>query len=59
MGNNGGNIVSGFENFLKNQTTTRRKYEVPDYDRVFSNSSITIQRVRYRVVHSCKTLNAN
>ncbi|KAF8158206.1 histone acetyltransferase subunit NuA4-domain-containing protein [Crassisporium funariophilum] len=37
----GGNIIQGFENYLKNQNAGRRKYEVHDHDRVFSNSSLT------------------
>ncbi|TFK20420.1 NuA4-domain-containing protein [Coprinopsis marcescibilis] len=37
----GGNIIQGFEGYLKNQTATRKKYEVSDQDRVFSNSSLT------------------
>ncbi|KIK01908.1 hypothetical protein K443DRAFT_678048 [Laccaria amethystina LaAM-08-1] len=40
----GGNIIHGFEGYLKNQSTGRRKYEVNDHDRVFSNSSLTYQR---------------
>ncbi|KAK0449109.1 NuA4-domain-containing protein [Armillaria borealis] len=40
----GGNIIHGFDNFLKNQTTGRKRYEVADQDRVFSNSSLTIQK---------------
>lgn len=46
----GGNIIQGFEGYLKNQTTTRKKYEVSDHDRIFSNSSLTYQKV------SCHTL---
>lgn len=41
----GGNIIHGFEGYLKNQTTGRRKYEVNDQDRIFSNSSLTVARV--------------
>ncbi|KAF8645124.1 hypothetical protein AX16_007953 [Volvariella volvacea WC 439] len=37
----GGNIIQGFEGYLKNQTSGRRKYEVNDNDRIFSNSSLT------------------
>jgi len=40
----GGNIIQGFENYLKNQGAGRRKYEVHDHDRVFSNSSLTFQK---------------
>lgn len=46
MNNSGGNIVTGFDNFFKNQSNQRRKTEVSDADRVFSNSSVTIQKVR-------------
>jgi chromatin modification-related protein EAF6 len=42
----GGNIIQGFENYLKNQSSGRRRYEVHDQDRVFSNSSLTYQKVR-------------
>jgi chromatin modification-related protein EAF6 len=41
----GGNIIHGFEGYLKNQTTGRRKYEVNDQDRIFSNSSLTVAKV--------------
>jgi len=40
----GGNIIQGFEGYLKNQSVTRRKYEVSDTDRMFSNSSLTYQK---------------
>lgn len=43
----GGNIMQGFENYLKNQNAARtRRYEVHDNDRLFSNSSLTYQKVR-------------
>lgn len=42
----GGNIIQGFEGYLKNQTATRKKYEVGEQDRIFSNSSLTYQKVR-------------
>lgn len=41
----GGNVIQGFEGYLKNQTVGRRKYEVNEQDRVFSNSSLTYQKV--------------
>jgi len=44
--NSGGNIITGFENYLKNQGTGRRKFEVTDSERMFSASSTTYQRVR-------------
>ncbi|KAF5309338.1 hypothetical protein D9611_014006 [Ephemerocybe angulata] len=40
----GGNIIQGFEGYLKNQTAGRKKYEVSDHDRIFSNSSLTYQK---------------
>ncbi|KIM43270.1 hypothetical protein M413DRAFT_26430 [Hebeloma cylindrosporum] len=40
----GGNIIQGFENYLKNQSSGRRRFEVHDQDRVFSNSSLTYQK---------------
>ncbi|TEB22757.1 NuA4-domain-containing protein [Coprinellus micaceus] len=40
----GGNIIQGFEGYLKNQTATRKKYEVGEQDRIFSNSSLTYQK---------------
>ena len=43
--NSGGNIITGFENYLKNQGIGRRKFEVTDSDRMFSASSTTYQRV--------------
>ena len=42
----GGNIIQGFEGYLKNQTATRKKYEVGEQDRIFSNSSLTYHKVR-------------
>lgn len=40
----GGNIIQGFDGYLKNQTTGRRKYEINDQDRLFSRSSLTYQK---------------
>ncbi|GLB38362.1 putative nuA4-domain-containing protein [Lyophyllum shimeji] len=40
----GGNIIQGFDGYLKNQTTGRRKYEINDQDRLFSKSSLTYQK---------------
>ncbi|THH28703.1 hypothetical protein EUX98_g5483 [Antrodiella citrinella] len=37
----GGNIIHGFEGYLKNAPGGRRKYEVGDGDRLFSMSSMT------------------
>lgn len=42
----GGNIIQGFDAYLKNQTGGRKKYEVSEQDRMFSNSSLTYQKVR-------------
>ncbi|KAF9013329.1 histone acetyltransferase subunit NuA4-domain-containing protein [Cyathus striatus] len=39
-----GNIILGFDGFLKNQNNTRRKYEVSDHDRIFSSSSLSYQK---------------
>lgn len=41
----GGNIVQGFDGYLKNTPGGRRKHEVSDTDRVFSNSSMTFKKV--------------
>ena len=55
----GGNIIQGFEGYLKNQSVTRRKYEISETDRMFSNSSLTTQRVSFSmflciiVAHDC------
>ncbi|TFK52591.1 NuA4-domain-containing protein [Heliocybe sulcata] len=37
----GGNIIQGFDGYLKNQAPGRRKYEATDADRLFSTSSLT------------------
>jgi len=39
----GGNIIHGFEGYLKNQVTKKR-YELTEADRLFSTSSLTYQR---------------
>lgn len=41
----GGNIIHGFDGYLKNPPGGRRKYEVSDADRMFSNSSLTYKKV--------------
>lgn len=41
----GGNIIHGFENYLKSTGTSRKRVEVLDHDRVFSQSSITYKKV--------------
>ena len=43
--NSGGNIITGFENYLKNQSTGRKRFEITDSERMFSASSTTYQRV--------------
>ncbi|KAK2459687.1 hypothetical protein APHAL10511_008332 [Amanita phalloides] len=40
----GGNIIQGFDCYLKNPTVARKKFEINDQDRVFSNSSSTCQK---------------
>jgi len=40
----GGNIIQGFEGYLKTQSSSRRKYEVSETDRIFSTSSLTYQK---------------
>ncbi|KAI0927099.1 hypothetical protein AcV5_007725 [Taiwanofungus camphoratus] len=40
----GGNIIHGFDGYLKNPPGGRRKYEVSDADRMFSNSSLTYKK---------------
>ena len=48
----GGNIIHGFDGYLKNQPSGRRKYEISDGDRMFSNSSVTHKKVRISTRHS-------
>ncbi|KAH9841436.1 NuA4-domain-containing protein [Rhodofomes roseus] len=40
----GGNIIHGFEGYLKNPTGGRKKYEIHDGDRMFSTSSTTFKK---------------
>ncbi|KAI0087830.1 NuA4-domain-containing protein [Irpex rosettiformis] len=40
----GGNIVQGFDGYLKNPPGGRRKYEVSDADRLFSSSSVSYKK---------------
>ena len=42
----GGNIIQGFDGYMKNQPGARRRLEISDSDRIFSNSSTTFQKVR-------------
>ncbi|TFL01750.1 NuA4-domain-containing protein [Pterulicium gracile] len=39
-----GNIIQGFDGYLKTQATARRKQDVSEQDRIFSESSVTYQR---------------
>ncbi|KZS93638.1 NuA4-domain-containing protein [Sistotremastrum niveocremeum HHB9708] len=39
--NHGGNIIQGFEGYLKSQGPGKRRYEIGEADRMFSNSSLT------------------
>ncbi|KAF8517345.1 histone acetyltransferase subunit NuA4-domain-containing protein [Gautieria morchelliformis] len=40
-GNGGGNIIQGFDGYLKNPGVSKKRAEVSDADRMFSNSSST------------------
>ncbi|KAI0697882.1 NuA4-domain-containing protein [Cytidiella melzeri] len=40
----GGNIIQGFDGYLKNPPGGRRKYEVSEADRLFSNSSMSYKK---------------
>lgn len=42
----GGNIIKGFDNYLKPPAATKKKNEATDADRLFSGSSVTFQQVR-------------
>jgi len=44
-GTGGGNIIQGFEAYLKNQNVNKRRAEISDGDRMFSNSSSTYAKV--------------
>ncbi|OBZ71736.1 Chromatin modification-related protein MEAF6 [Grifola frondosa] len=46
----GGNIIHGFEGYLKNQPGGRRKNEISDADRIFSTSSMTYKKVISRTI---------
>jgi chromatin modification-related protein EAF6 len=43
--NTGGNILQGFENYLKAGTSSRKRVEILETDRIFSHSSSSAQRV--------------
>lgn len=42
---NGGNLIHGFDNYLKGPPANKRRADVNDQDRLFSNSSMTWQKV--------------
>ena len=46
----GGNIIHGFEGYLKNQPGGRRKYEITEPDRIFSLSSFTHKKVGFHLL---------
>lgn len=41
----GGNIIQGFDNYLKSNASNRKRVDVLEYDRVFSQSSVTYKKV--------------
>ncbi|KAI0074559.1 hypothetical protein K474DRAFT_1601310, partial [Panus rudis PR-1116 ss-1] len=43
----GGNIIHGFEGYLKNVSSGRRKHDISENDRIFSNSSETYKKGCY------------
>ena len=49
-GNGGGNIIQGFDSYLKNPSVNKRRTEVSDADRMFSNSSSTYAKVSVSTV---------
>jgi len=40
----GGNIITGFEHYLKSTAPPKKRHEVGDQDRMFSNSSVTYSK---------------
>ena len=52
----GGNIIHGFDGYLKNQPSGRRKYEISEQDRIFSVSSQTYKKVRIAQIRPFKRL---
>lgn len=46
----GGNIITGFDAYLKPSAASKKRHEITDNDRIFSNSSFTIHRVRFQSI---------
>jgi len=44
MAHSGGNVILGFDAYHKTQSSGRRRHEITDADRMFSNSSLTYQK---------------
>jgi len=44
MAQSGGNVILGFDSYHKTQNSGRRRHEITDADRMFSNSSLTYQK---------------
>jgi chromatin modification-related protein EAF6 len=44
-GHSGGNLIQGFDNYLKGPPTGRKRADIHDNDRLFSNSSLTHHKV--------------
>jgi chromatin modification-related protein EAF6 len=42
----GGNIIVGFEHYLKNTGPGKKRHDIVEGDRMFSNSSITYMKAR-------------
>jgi len=40
----GGNIITGFDAYLKPTGASKKRHEITDNDRIFSNSSFSVQR---------------
>jgi len=40
----GGNIITGFDSYLKPTGANKKRHEITDNDRIFSNSSFSVQR---------------
>ena len=41
----GGNIITGFDAYLKPTGASKKRHEITDNDRIFSNSSFSVNRV--------------
>lgn len=46
----GGNIITGFDSYLKPSAASKKRHEITEADRIFSNSSDSITRVS-RAIH--------